>query len=355
MIKGIKIALISSIMLSGCVVTDTLNKGITSLNNSLTTAKLPIIYTEAAKESGTEKMKRIAVISSNRSAATSIIETNLSSIRVNGQSYFTFVDKTSLSKIIEQQRFNESDITNSKNRTRLGKLTGADTLVTASYTADVDTSTYYEKDSECIQKGDKWYKCEKSREVTVQCSEKIAKVYFMPKAVSVETGQIIFTKQYSHQSSSKVCKGDDPHPSDSVLRGKALAAVIEELKQDVAPHQVTKNIELMESDDSDLTDKAEELLDLAIEFAEKDMPDNACKIFAKAQSQYSESLAINYNNGLCAERANDLELAKAYYDKASNLTLDVDELKFVIEGQVRVTERESDNAKLTLATTSNRL
>ena len=112
---------------------------------------------------------------------------------------------------------------------------------------------------------------------------------------------------------------------------------------------------MVESDDSDLTDKAEELLDLAIEFAEKDMPDNACKIFAKAQSQYSESLAINYNNGLCAERANDLELAKAYYDKASNLTLDVDELKFVIEGQVRVTERESDNAKLTLATTSNRL
>ncbi|MBE0455987.1 hypothetical protein NDQ71_19020 [Pseudoalteromonas sp. KG3] len=355
MIKGIKIALVSSVMLSGCVVTETINGGIASLNNSFTTAELPITYTKAAKESGTEKMKRLAVISNNRNAATGIIETNLANIRVNGQPYFTFVDKASLSKIIEQQRFNESDISNSKNRTRLGKLTGADTLITADYTADVDTSTYYEKDSECIQKGDKWYKCEKSREITIKCSEKIAKVNFKPKAVSVETGQIVFTKQYSRLSSSKVCKGDDPHPSDSVLRGRALAAVIEELKQDVAPHQVTKNVKLMESDDSDLTDKAEELLDLAVEFAEKDMPDHACKTFAKAQSQYSESLAINYNNGVCAERANDLELAKAYYEKASNLTLDVDELKFVIEGQTRLVERESDNAKLTLATTSNRL
>ena len=115
MIEGIKIALVSSVMLSGCVVTEIINGGIASLNNSFTTAELPITYTKAAKESGTEKMKRLAVISNNRNAATGIIEkTNLANIRVNGQPYFTFVDKASLSKIIEQQRFNESDISNSK-------------------------------------------------------------------------------------------------------------------------------------------------------------------------------------------------------------------------------------------------
>lgn len=354
--KGIQFAVISSILLSGCALDSKINGMIGGLNNLLTTAKLPVTYMRPANQDNTDKIKRIAVITDRSSSnAVNLIESNLSAIRVNDKPYFTFVDQAALDKVIAQQRFNEGDLTNSNNRTRLGKLTGADTLVTALYGSDVETSTYYEERSECVEKGDKWYKCKRSRDVKVRCSEKLAKVILEPKAISVESGEIIFTKRYSQQVSSKVCEGDDPHNSDSALLGQAVSQISEELIQDVAPHSVTKLVELMESDDSDMSDDAEKMLDMGIEFAEKDMPDNACKMFSRAQSIYSESLAINYNNAVCAERAADLELALAYYQKSHNLTMDVDELKYIIEGEQRLLDCNKHNAKLAQNNNHNRL
>jgi TolA-binding protein len=337
-----------AILLSGCAITETINDTIKVFNNLITTPTIPVSQLKPARESNAKKMRRIAVIHDRRSSISgSILETNLTGIKLNNSPYFTLVDRSRIDAIIKEQKFNDGMLTNSATRIKLGKLTGADTLINASYSTKIDSSRYSEKRSECTEKGDNWYKCKKSRKYTVSCTKKTAVVILEPKAVSVESGQIIFSNHYSEVAESKVCNdSNDALPTDEELVGSALARITKELKFDVAPFTLTTDVNLMESDSSEMPDNAEKLFDMGIEFVQEGMYKNACQMFTKAQTQYSSSIAITYNNAVCAEFLADIEMADAFYSKATTMTDEIDELKLVLEGETRIKQRFIDTQVL---------
>ena len=334
-----------AIMLSGCVSLEkTINSGIKALNNAFTTPQIPISQLKPARESNAKKMKRIAVIhDQSKPTGGAILETNLTNIKLNNSPYFTLVERSQIDSIIKEQKLNDGMLTNSATRIKLGKLTGADTLINASYSAKVDSSRYSEERSECVEKGDNWYKCKRRREYTVSCTKKTAVVILEPKAVSVESGQIIFSNHYSEIAESKVCKdSNDAQRTDEELVGSALARVTDSLKFDLAPFTLTTDVDLMEGDSSSMPDDAEKMFDMGIEFAQEGMYENACQMFSKAQTKYSSSIAITYNNAVCAEFLADVEMADAFYSKATTMTDDIDELKLVMEGETRIKQRLID-------------
>jgi TolA-binding protein len=347
--EGLFAAAVACAMLSGCVsIEKTINDSMKTLTNAFSTPQIPVSELKPARESSAKKMKRIAVIhDQRRPTGGSILETNLTNIKLNNSPYFTLVERSRIDAIIKEQKLNDGILTNSATRIKLGKLTGADTLINAGYSTTVDSSRYSEKRSECTEKGDNWYKCKKSRKYTVSCTKKTAVVILEPKAVSVESGQIIFSNHYSEIAESKVCNdSNDAQPTDEELVGRALARVTHELKIDLAPFTLTTDVDLMDDDNSDMPDDAEKMFDMGIEFTQEGMYKNACQMFAKAQTQYSSSIAITYNNAVCAEFLADVEMADAFYSKATTMTDEIDELKLVMEGETRIKQRLIDTEVL---------
>jgi hypothetical protein len=318
--------------------------GCSTIRHALTTPKAPVSQIKPARESNTEHMNRIAVIHDRLSpVGGSILETNLSGIKFDNSPYFTLVERSRIDSIIKEQKLNDGMLTNSATRIKLGQLTGADTLISASYSTKINSSNYSEERSECVEKGDNWYKCKKRREYTVSCTKKTAAVIFKPKAVSVESGEIIFSKNYSEIVDTKFCKDkSESMDTDEQLVGKALARITKELKFDLAPYIVTTDVELMTNDDSNMPENAEKLFSQGINFAYEGMFEGACKLFSKAQSKYASSIAITYNNAVCAEFLADVEMADAFYSKAMTMTDDIDELKLVMEGETRIKQRLID-------------
>lgn len=350
--KSLKLAGIACIplFLSGCKLTAELAKLGDVLIDGFRT-KMTVTYLQPANESGLESMKRIAVIhNSNNTAGGSLLETQLSGIKIKNSPYFTFVERTAIESILKEQNFTDGDLTDDNTRVKIGKLTGADTLLSAKYSTKVQTTRHTETRTKCSSK-DSCY------EVSVSCKVKTATAILKPKAVSVETGEIVFAKHYSDLAKDDACDGDydSSLPADDVLLGQAVSRITAKLKSDLAPHMVTVKINLMRSDDSEITEKAEKIFDLGLDFADKEMFEHACKQFAKAQGMYNQSLALNYNNAVCAEKDGDLELAQAFYQTATNLTEELDDIAWISDGETRLAERQKAVTKLASLEQSGRI
>ncbi|QUN06414.1 hypothetical protein KDN34_02820 [Shewanella yunxiaonensis] len=326
------------ILLSGCNITQQLNNSISYIANAFSSPKVPVSYMKPANIAGAEEMHRIAVMEQRNDGTVSFVESNLTGIRVNSIPYFTLVDRSTLDKIIKEQKFSDGMLANSATRVKFGKLSGADTIVSGILSASVSSTNYSKEVSKCSDS-----KCKNSYETTISCTKRTGVAVFEPKAVSVETGQILFSKNYTRSVDSESCTGEgDALLSENELKGRAFALIADDFKEDVAPHIFTVNVELFESDDSDMNDTAEKYFDIAVELAEKNRIDNACSMFAKAQGEYASSVALAYNNGVCAEYSGDLEKAEAFYSNAETLTQDVDKLKYIMDGEDRLKVRNSD-------------
>ncbi len=329
------------VLLPGC---SAINKGISGLNKLFQTPTIPVSQLKPARESSAQNIHRIAVIHDKRNlSGGSILETNLTGIKLHNSPYFTLVERSAIDNIIKEQTLNDGMLTDSATRIRLGKLTGADTLLSANYSSKVDSNRYKEERSKCVEKGDDWYKCKRSKTYNVSCTKKTAMVVLEPKAVSVESGRILFSRNYSEMTEASVC--DDSNkalPTDEQLKGRAIAKVASELKADLAPFTITTDVKLMESDNSKMSNDAEKLFDMGIDFAHEKMYKNACQMFTKAQSAFADSLAITYNNAVCAEFVADIEMAEAFYTKATTMTDDIDKLKLIMDGDSRIAGRLKD-------------
>jgi|GEM_PF-3196096 len=328
-------------ILTGCNVTQALNNTVSSFTNVFTSPEVPMSYMRPANQPGTEGMRNIAILDGN---AASFIESELSGIVVNSAPYFTVVDRNLTDKIIKEQKFSESMFANASSRVRFGQISGADSLFTGHISNKFDTEKYSEK------------RTEDKKEYTVSCKKRTAVVSFNAKSTSVETGKVLFASGYSETVKSKACSGDgDSLATDQELAGKALGLISRSFQADVAPYLYNYKVELMEGDDSDMDESVEKFFDLGVTFAEKENFVSACKMFKKAQGLYTESVAITYNNAVCAESVGDIDTARAFYEQAMTLTEDADELKLVMDSDERLKLRVSNTERLALLSSNGRI
>jgi len=343
--KNIKVLLILTTVLlvaTGCQsIKSGIKSGFNSVTNYLTTAQMPLEEIKPARIVKMNDAKKIAVlnISGKNNTIENRVESLLSNIDLNDRQFFTLIDRNQIDQIIQEQKFSSNDLFDENKTAKLGKLLGADTIITGSYVESrVETSSYQESRSKCSDK-----KCKKSYEYNVSCSKKKLTVDFTPKAVLVENGKILFTKTYSGVGTSKHCSdSSSPHSTSSELKAAAIDSIFSSLRLDVAPFSTTIKVDLIESDDSDLPDGAESLLDKGIKLAEHERYQRACDTFAKAQSQFTASLAINYNNGLCHEINGDLDTAIAFYESAESTTDDIEDLELVLNAFKRIKKRKNE-------------
>ncbi|WMN61575.1 CsgG/HfaB family protein (plasmid) [Pseudoalteromonas xiamenensis] len=359
-----KVILLSAVAvtLTGCNVTQSVMSTLQDLgevvSSAFTSPPLPIEYMSPAKQQQMNDVRKLAVTDVSGNQGRSVeremsdsVESLYTNTVVEGQNYFVMIDRSTIDRVIKEQRFSTSDLADAKTSAKLGKLLGADAIVTASYALSDETQHYSETRSKCSDK-----KCKNQYEYSVSCSTKQVHARLTPKVVSVESGRIVFNKSYSGNAESSRCNDDnEPHKTKEELRQSAVQVAFAELRKDIAPHRVVVSPDLMESDNSKMPKEAKAKLDKGIEFAEAKWYDEACQMFADAQSMYSDSLALLYNNGLCAERNGELDVAKAFYKKAMMLDIDPKDLEETRTAIRRVDERNQFDVALAELKESGRL
>lgn len=303
-----------------------------------------------AKQSGMQDAKVLAVVGFGQginSTQSSKLEAHLANIQVQGKSYFTLVDRTRLDTVLEEQRMvNDSGLFDETYATRLGRLVGADTIISGQGSkTDYQITKETQRISQCQESNEKG-KCLKRAMKDIVCRRYNARNEITFRATSVETGRLVFAKNYAGTATHKTCPGSQTAtPTRAELTDRALNKILRELRYDVAPYTRTSHITLKKDDDSQLKKdkRAKEFFKSGLAFADAGRMDRACNLFRQAASVYSQSPAIYHNVGVCAETEGNLDEALQMHERADLLLLKPDRL--INQALSRVRNRKANEAK----------
>ncbi|MBW1792044.1 MAG: hypothetical protein JRJ14_07250, partial [Deltaproteobacteria bacterium] len=264
-------------------------------------------------------------------------EALLVKIHVNGKPYFSVVERSAIWKIMREQSLHLSGAVDQKTAVKVGRLLGAEGVILGTVARNItEDGRYSETRSKCVSR-DKDGKCKKKRRYSVNCTQRDAYFSFIPKVVNVATGEIVASETLTAHTTDKVCR-DSSQP----LRGKremlaeAKSQAISKFRRIIAPYKVRVEIVLLEDDDTDPPEAAEDRIERGIEWAEAGRMDRACELWHEACNIHPKGYAIHYLLGVCAETSGDLEEALKCYQKADRLTGEpVEEINEAL-GRVRV-------------------
>jgi len=293
-----------------------------------------------AKSHEASTLKRIAVLTFSGRGARNLnadIEALLVKIRVNDKPYFSVVERSAMQKILREQAFHLSGAVDQKTAVKIGRLVGAEGVILGTVVRNsTENSRYSERRSKCVSR-DKDKKCKKWRQYTVSCTQRDAWFSFIPKVVNVATGEIVASETLTGHTSDKGCSGSgQPIRGKGEMLAEAKKQALSKFRLIMAPYRVSMKIVLLDDDDSDPPDAAEDRIERGIEWAKAGRMDRACELWHEARDIHPKGYAIHYLLGVCAEISGDLDKALQCYQKADRMTGEpVEEINQAL-GRIRV-------------------
>lgn len=277
-------------------------------------------YTVPAQKN-LSKYSRLAVIEFEGQGASRVrseLEAKLLDAKVNGVPYFTLVSRDRLDKVLQEQSKGQSVRFDDRSTVAIGKLLGADALVTGmvtEYKADGKRDTERREHTEG--------KKEKKRTVseTYYCAYREARVRADVKVIDARTAAVVAVVPLNGTAKDGGCMKDS-YPSlesDDALFDRALTAMGNELSALVAPREVTRSVKLRTKD----KDKgATERLKRGTQYAQGGSWDMASEEWEQILQQNPDCAAAHYNLGVAREAEGQLERAREHYKKAARIDPD---------------------------------
>ncbi len=243
------------------------------------------------------------------------IEAVLGSVRSAGRPPFNLIERSRIDDVTrELVRSHGSPLFDEQSAVRLGRLVGADTILMGMLSGPWTDSRHYTVNyQECGRYDGR--KCVYQVSRPSHCQQRAISLKLTLRAVSVESGRIVFAKTYSGTVDDDSCKSVF---SSATLESQALAAVVGEARRDLVPHTETLALEIMEKPDTGLKGnrEARKLFESGVEFAKAQRVDRACEQFTLALAKNAESSALYYNAGVCAEIEGNPDKALVFYRQA---------------------------------------
>jgi curli biogenesis system outer membrane secretion channel CsgG len=290
-------------------------------------------YTVPAQKN-ISKYSRLAVIEFEGRGASRVrseLEANLLDAKVDGVPYFTLVSRDRLDRVLQEQSKGQSVRFDDRSTVAIGKLLGADALVTGmvtEYHADERRDTETRQHTEG--------KKEKKRTVseTYYCVQHEARVRADVKFIDARTAAVIAAVPLSGSASDGGCM-QDSYPttaSDDALFDQAMSKMGNELRMLIAPHEVVRSVKLRTKD----KDKGvSERLKRGVDYAKSGGWDMSIEEWEQAVQQNPDSAPAHYNLGVAREAQGQLERAQEHYKKAARIDPD----KLYVSAVIAVNER----------------
>ena len=255
------------------------------------------------------------------------LEGVLGSITIDEKQYFTLIDRTTLDKVMAELKLSASGMIDPAQAVKIGKLIGAEGIYSGTISRSFTPGSYQERRQECsryeqyrdkqgnLQQG----QCIQWRRWNVNCTKNTINLSCSPKLIHVSTGRIVYARDLTAKAEDAKCEDIGVPRGESELAEMAKTRIKYEFRKDVAPFYETRLVKLMDSTDGITSKDAEKKLKAGVEYAGKKRLDMACELWGQAASMESNSAAISYNLGVCAESRADVEAAYTLYRKADVL------------------------------------
>ncbi len=272
-----------------------------------------IQYLEPAEISQAAKLKQIAVndFKYDTIGLTGTIEAKLNQTTLDNKPYFTVLDRKNIQQLLNEQKFQQSGLTNEQKSVQLGELIGAQAFVTGEVTSQTYQDKWFRKKrSECIDK-----KCKELRYYHVRCKNRTISLSANIQMVSVESSKIIYSGNLSRSNSWDRCPDRSYQlPSTSATWQSYADSIASEFVNKISPSYVYRSIKLIDEPDIRYTDLQEKTLENGIDFVESGRMDKAEALFSQLVfDTQSLSYAASYNLGVVKEAQGEYQEAKRLY------------------------------------------
>lgn len=247
------------------------------------------------------------------------IETQLTKQIIDGKPYFTTVDRKALSNVIKEQRLQSSGLLNEDTAVQIGKLVGAQALISGEITSTSSSDTSFTETRTKYRNPLK--PLETMYTINVWCKKRVIGLGASIKIVDVRRGSLVYADSISKSKTYKHCR-DDSRALPSKQQGveQLSGELATEFVRKLAPQYVYIDVELIEKIEFDAGDKQKQL-EGALEWIKSNRFDKAEPILSKLNDALQgKSYAVIYDLGVVAEAQGRLEEAQKLYKEADALT-----------------------------------
>ncbi len=250
------------------------------------------------------------------------IETQLTKQIIDGKPYFTTVDRKAIGKVIKEQRLQSSGLLNEDTAVQIGKLVGAQALISGEITSTSSSDTSFTETRTRYRNPLK--PLETMYTINVWCKKRVIGLGASIKIVDVRRGSIIFADSINNTKTYKHCRDDSralPSKQQGVeqLSGELAVSFVKKL----APQYVYIDVELIEKIEFDTSSENAKALEGALKWIKAGRYGKAQKILDKLNDALQgKSYAVLYDLGVVAEAQGRLEEAQKLYKEADALPLE---------------------------------
>lgn len=162
-------------------------------------------------------------------------------------------------------------------------------------------------------------KCLSGHNVTIQCIDRSASLEVQVKLTDAANGNVVYSEAIRKSDKSSGCGSTAPKDGGQML-GALKTQILEQIKTKVVPHEKMVNIALMESPDGLRASGAVARFEGALRFAKEGRMDRGCSMLREIYEGDKNSVALNYNLGVCEEASGSFWKADEYFRIADRLT-----------------------------------
>ncbi len=290
-----------------------------------------------AKVASIASARRIAVMpfKHDRIGLSDKITALLANQTVNSKPYFTLLSRKNLNKILTEQKLQSSQLINANTATKVGKLIGAQALVTGGIgIQSASSKRYYQAKKECLNFSKKNLECTLWHVYKVVCYATQATLSANINIVNIQTGSIIYSDTLSKNYNGDSCKNRNINlyllsiniGSNKLLsKGQALnlltSQIAHEFINNLIPHYIHFKVTLLDDIKIDVTSEQKDALKNALLFIKANRLNKAKTILEQLMFKlHGKSYVIAYDLGTVDEALGELNKAKKLYHVADNLT-----------------------------------
>lgn len=251
------------------------------------------------------------------------IEAEIARQRIDRKRYFTLLSRKDMSKVLKEQKLQSSELIDEKTTARVGKLIGAQAIISGDIaSANAESSHYYENRKSCTKYDKEKDECIRYRHYRIRCDTTQASVSASMNIVDVENGTVIYGDTLSREYSANSC---DFSTYRVLSKGQALSRLTSSIAKafvyKLTPNYIYFDVTLLDSLDIDATSEEEEKLSNALKYVEYARYDKAKKILDELMDAFDgQSYVVAYDLGVVNEATGKFNDAQEFYQMADDIS-----------------------------------
>ena len=310
--------------------------------------KVSINSIEPAKIQRASDVKKISVLNFSRDDVgfTSKLETEISKKQINGQPYFTVLNRNEIDTILEEQKLQYSGLIDKNTTVKIGKILGVQGIISGEVVDSSMNKNYYKSSRvKCLDA-----KCTQVRTYYVTCTKANYNLTVNLKLTDVQYGDIIYSDSLSKSTSYSHCKDySGGLPTTGYVMDKLSDDIAYDFVSKISPNKKVLKVELLDDPEIDYNDEQDDLLEFSLKYIENGRIDKAEELLAKLLTSTNDKCYVAaYNLGVVKEVQGEYKFAKQLYDLADSLVLEPNEVidSAVLRINKQITNKEIVDVQL---------